>query len=411
MQVSATAPNVGTGASLSNRTTAPAGPANARLGVYACDPDQSRGRRFEEPPGRLRSAFQRDRDRIVHSTAFRRLEYKTQVFVNHEGDHFRTRLTHTLEVAQITRTLARALRLDEDLAEAVALAHDLGHSPFGHAGETALDLALRDHGGFDHNVQTLRVITRLEGRYAAFDGLNLTWETLEGVVKHNGPLAEPHPFVTAYDRDHPLELGSHPSAEAQIASLADDIAYSNHDLDDGLRAGLFTLGQVSELPLVGAAVREVVTAHPNLETPRLIHEALRRMIDAMVSDLVQETDVRLKAVRPASSDGVRRHGRAVAAFSPQMRTALEALRSFLYAHMYGHYRVKRMARKAQRVVQALFESLLEAPECLPPEWRARAGAAAAPETALAIGDYIAGMTDRYALDEYDRLINLTSRRP
>jgi dGTPase len=395
---------------LSNRVPAQPEPTGARLAAYACQPERSRGRRVAEAPSGLRSPFQRDRDRIVHSTAFRRLEYKTQVFVNHEGDHFRTRLTHTLEVAQVARTAARALRLDEDLAEAVALAHDLGHSPFGHAGESALNDLLEPFGGFDHNAQTLRVITMLERRYADFDGLNLTFETLEGVVKHNGPPgARAHPFVRAYSADHDLELHLHPAAEAQVAALADDIAYSNHDLDDGLRAGLFRVQDLLDLPLAGPTFEAVMVRYPALEEPRLIHEGLRRLIDAMVTDLVAESGRRLAAADLANVDELRALDRPLVSFSSPVQAAIEALRGFLHVHMYSHYRVRRMARKAARVVRALFDSLLEAPDCLPTEWQARAGGAGEGGMALAIADYIAGMTDRYALDEYDRLINLSSR--
>jgi dGTPase len=396
---------------LSNRRPGSQGPYGRLLAAYACRPECSRGRRYAEPESRLRSPYQRDRDRIVHSTAFRRLEYKTQVFVNHEGDHFRTRLTHTLEVAQIARTAARALRLDEDLAEAVALAHDLGHSPFGHAGELALDAVLAEFGGFDHNAQTLRVVTYLERRYAGFDGLNLSWETLEGVVKHNGPLIGDRaaPYVAAYSADYDLELESYPSAEAQIAALADDIAYVSHDLDDGLRARMFLLDDLRGLPLVGATVDLVTGQHPGLETPRLVHETLRRLIDAMVGDLVEETERRIAALRPASVHDIRAADQPVAAFSPPIAEALAGLRGFLHAHMYNHYKVRRMQLKAQRIVEELFDGLLREPDCLPPQWRARAGAPGAPRTVEAIADYIAGMTDRYALDEHDRLFNLTAR--
>jgi dGTPase len=394
---------------LSNRRPGLEGTARRPLVPYACDPERSRGRRHLEPESALRSPFQRDRDRIVHSTAFRRLEYKTQVFVNHEGDHFRTRLTHTLEVAQIARTAARTLALDEDLAEAVALAHDLGHSPFGHAGEEALDVALGPFGGFDHNAQTLRVVTCLERRYAGFDGLNLSWETLEGVVKHNGPLADPPAYVAAYAAEHDLELTTHPSAEAQVAALADDIAYSNHDLDDGLRAGLFALEDLRPLPLVGPICAEVTARYPGLEPPRLVHETLRRLIDAMVVDLVEETLRRLAALQPADVDAIRAQERPVVGFSPKINQPLEELRSFLQARVYSHYKVKRMAHKARRVVSELFGSLYERPDCLPPDWQERALAGDDAVRAAAIGDYIAGMTDRFALDEHERLFNLTSR--
>jgi dGTPase len=395
---------------LSNRRFAIDGRPGRPLAAYACHPERTRGRRHLEPEDPLRSPFQRDRDRIVHSTAFRRLEYKTQVFVSHEDDHLRTRLTHTLEVAQIARTAARALGLDEDLAEAVALAHDLGHSPFGHAGEDALDAVLAAHGGFDHNVQTLRVITLLERRYAEFDGLNLCWETLEGVVKHNGPLrGGVPPYVASYSAGHDLELTSYPGAEAQIAALADDIAYANHDLDDGLRAALFEIADLAELPLVGAAFERVAARYPGIEPPRLIHESLRRLIGLMVVDLVEETGRRLAALPRAEVAAIRSHDRPVAGFSAEVGESLQKLRAFLYSRMYGHYKVKRMQLKARQVVQELFASLLEHPDCLPPDWRARAGAPGDAQTALAIADYIAGMTDRFALDEHERLFHSTSR--
>jgi dGTPase len=403
---------------LSNRRSGLEGTARRPLAPYACDPGRSRGRRHPEPKSALRSPFQRDRDRIVHSTAFRRLEYKTQVFVNHEGDHFRTRLTHTLEVAQIARTAARALALDEDLAEAVALAHDLGHSPFGHAGEEALDAALAPHGGFDHNAQTLRVVTSLERRYALFDGLNLTWETLEGVVKHNGPFGDPSgdrsaqrapAYIAAYAAEHDLQLASHPSAEAQVAALADDIAYSNHDLDDGLRAGLFAFQDLLPLPLIGQICAAVTAHHPGLDQTRLVHESLRRLIDTMVVDLVEESTRRLDALQPTDVDAIRAAPWPVVGFSPKVDEPLQELRRFLQARMYSHYKVKRMAHKARRVVRELFEGLNEQPDCLPPDWQERALAGGDALRAEAIGDYIAGMTDRFALDEHERLFNLTSR--
>ncbi|MGH6945210.1 MAG: deoxyguanosinetriphosphate triphosphohydrolase [Geminicoccaceae bacterium] len=382
------------------------------MAPHACHPEASRGRRHLEPESPLRSAYQRDRDRIVHSTAFRRLEYKTQVFVNHEGDHFRTRLTHTLEVAQIARTAARALGLNEDLAEAVALAHDLGHSPFGHAGEEALDTALAELGGFDHNAQTLRVITLLERHYAEFDGLNLTWETLEGVVKHNGPLdARIPPYVAAYSREHDLELGNHAGAEAQVAALADDIAYTNHDLDDGLRAGLFRTLDLEDLPLVGPALRRVAARYPGLEEARLIHEGLRRLIGAMVEDLVEESGRRLAEANPGRADDVRRLGRPVIGFSPKIAEPLRGLRGFLWQRMYSHDRVQGMALEAKEVVRDLFAGLLERPERLPPDWQARIGTPGEASTMQAIADYIAGMTDRFALEEHERLFGPRSRAP
>ncbi len=365
-----------------------------------------------EEESSLRSVFQRDRDRIVHSTAFRRLEYKTQVFVNHEGDHFRTRLTHSLEVAQIARTAARCLSLNEDVAEAVALAHDLGHSPFGHAGERGLNEVLKDFGGFDHNAQTLRVVTVLESRYADFDGLNLTWETLEGVAKHNGPLLERVPaYVADYSAEHDLELATFPSAEAQIAALADDIAYTNHDFDDGLRAHLFTSEDLLDLPLIGDIFREVATRYPGIEPPRLIHESVRRLIHLMVSDLIAETRTRLGVLDPGSIEAIRRHDRPVVGFSTVVTEALQELRRFLHSRMYNHYKVRRMARKACLVVTELFQVMFENPDCLPSEWQIPAAKRGERRIAEAIRDYIAGMTDRYALEEHDRLFNFVKRDP
>jgi dGTPase len=383
-----------------------------RLAPFACRPETSRGRRWPEPESRLRSPYQRDRDRIVHSTAFRRLVYKTQVFVYHEGDHFRSRLTHTLEVAQIARTICRPLGLDEDLAEAVALAHDLGHSPFGHAGEDALNEAMAALGGFDHNVQALRVLTRLEGRYAEFDGLNLTRETLEGLVKHNGPVRAPVPRALAeFAAEYGIPLGTFAVAEAQAAALADDIAYVNHDLDDGLRAGLFTTADLESLPLVGPTFAAVAGRYPGLEAGRLVHESIRRLIDAMVEDLVEETGRRIAAANPRSPDDVRALPEPLVAFSPAVAEPLREVRAFLHQRMYSHYKVARMASKARRVVRELFDFLSAQPECLPTGWRERAGEAGSPRTARTVADYIAGMTDRYAHDEHDRLFHLTGREP
>jgi dGTPase len=375
---------------------------------YACRPEASLGRVVEEPPSPLRSPFQRDRDRIVHATAFRRLEYKTQVFVNFEGDHFRTRLTHSLEVAQIARTVSRVLEVDEDLAEAVALAHDLGHSPFGHAGERALDEALREFGGFDHNLQTFRVLTELEQRYAGFDGLNVTFETLEGVVKHNGPLGRELPPIIA---EHPLatriDLTLQAPVEAQIAAVADDIAYSNHDVDDGLRAGFFVIDQIAELRLVGEVVEEVRHLHAGLEPTRLGHEVHRRLIDRMVRDLVQETGRRLQGYNARDLAAVREAAEPVVAFSAAMASMIAELRGFLHERMYRHYKVNRMSLKAHRLVTELIEVLMSNPDCLPGRWRELAGGAGSSRTAGAVRDYIAGMTDRFALDEHDRLFKLT----
>lgn len=384
----------------------PPGPA-----PYASKPQESRGRLYPEAEHRTRSPYQRDRDRIIHSTAFRRLTHKTQVFVYHEGDHYRTRLTHSLEVAQIARTIGRALGLDEDLAETLALAHDLGHTPFGHAGEEALNAEMARFGGFSHNEQTLRILTRLERRYVEFDGLNLTWETLEGTVKHNGPLVGPGidrgvpPTIAEYDRRHSLALDSFPGPEAQVASLADDIAYNNHDIDDGLRAGLFAVADLAEVPLVGPVFRDVSARYPRVEEPRLIHESIRRVIDHMVGDLIAETRGRLAESGAGSAAEVRALKAPVAAFSGEMRQNDRALKKFLFERMYRHYRVNRMSSKARRVVHDLFALYLAEPECLPGEWRGLAAGPDDPQTARVAADYLAGMTDRFALDEHHRLFD------
>jgi len=381
------------------------------LAAYATKPEETHGRLHPEPEHSMRSAFQRDRDRIIHSTAFRRLTHKTQVFVYHEGDHYRTRLTHSLEVAQIARTISRALGLEEDLAETLALAHDLGHTPFGHAGEEALDAEMTRFGGFSHNDQTLRILTRLERRYAEFDGLNLTWESLEGTVKHNGPLRGAGidrpvpPTIAEYDRCHPLALDLFPSAEAQVAALADDIAYNNHDIDDGLRAGLFLVSDLTEVPLVGPVFGLVAAQYPGIEEPRLIHEAIRRLIDLMVGDLIVETRSRIAASTVDSAEAVRGLGSPVVAFSAEMRRNDRAFKDFLIERMYRHYRVNRMSSKARRVVHDLFALYLAEPQCLPSEWRELAAGPDGQQTARVAADYLAGMTDRFALDEHHRLFD------
>jgi len=363
----------------------------------------TRGRLHPEPEDDSRTPWQRDRDRIIHSRAFRRLQYKTQVFVFHEGDHFRTRLTHSIEVAQIARSLARRLRLDEDLAEALALAHDLGHPPFGHAGEEALDGLMRSHGGFDHNAQSLKHVTLLERRYAGFDGLNLSWETLEGLAKHNGPVRRPAPYLARYNAVQDLELSTHASAEAQVAALADDIAYNNHDLEDGLRAGLFSVEEVATLALPRQALEAARSAHPDLPPGRAAPEMVRRVIAAMIHDVAEETERRLAALAPASVDDIRAASGPVVAFSAGMRGANAEMREFLFDRMYRHFRVNRATQKSRRVVQTLFQLLHGGPQMLPDEWRARAGEAGSPQAAEIVGDYIAGMTDRFALEEYRRL--------
>jgi dGTPase len=377
---------------------------------YATLPTESRGRRVPEAESETRTCFQRDRDRIVHSTAFRRLKHKTQVFVAHEGDHYRTRLTHSLEVAQIARSIARQLGLNEDLAEALALAHDLGHTPFGHAGEEALNACMAPFGGFDHNAQTLRILTRLERKYAAFDGLNLTWETLEGVVKHNGPLAGPlvaraAPLpepIREYDAQHDLALATFPGPEAQVAALADDIAYNTHDIDDGLRAALFPIEALREVPLAAAALDEVDALYPHVEARRRIHEAVRRIIDRMVRDLLGETRRRLAEAQPKSAAAIRALGRPVAAFSPAVEAAQKQVKAFLFAHMYRHAKVNRMTAHAAEVVRDLFARYRAEPALLPEPWR-EAAAGGDAKHARVIADYIAGMTDNYALDEHKRL--------
>lgn len=389
--------------------TSTAKPRPLVLADYAADADASRGRLIAEPESANRSAFQRDRDRIIHCNAFRRLKHKTQVFVFHEGDYYRTRLTHSIEVAQIARTIARSLGANEDLAEAVALAHDLGHTPFGHAGEDALAQCLRDSGGFDHNLQTLRILTRLERRYAAFDGLNLTWETLEGVVKHNGPIPDPAPALADYDRQHPLWLDSHAGLEAQIAALADDIAYNTHDIDDGLRAGLFALEDIAALPLVDEMIAEISAAWPHLDRQRRIYELVRRLVGALVRDLTTETGRRLATLAPGSADDVRAADAPVAAFSAEMAPALDALRAFLKTHMYRHTEVNRMTGKARRIVADLFDILTREPGSLPAEWREAAEGAEPDRVRRVVGDYIAGMTDRYAMLEHKRLFDIYSR--
>ena len=381
---------------------------------FACRPDETRGRDRPEPESPTRSCFQRDRDRIVHAAAFRRLKYKTQVFVYHEGDYYRTRLTHSIEVAQIARSISRSLGLNEDLAEAMALAHDLGHTCFGHAGEDALNKAMQPYGGFDHNEQTFRILTLLERRYADFDGLNLTWETLEGIVKHNGPLTGPcarnegvPETIARYFRAvRDLEVDTFAGAEAQVAALSDDIAYNNHDIDDGLRAGLFPLEELRDLPLIGPVLAEVSRRYPDLEESRLIHETIRRMIDLMVNDLLQETRSRIDARAPASAEEVRLMDRPLVAFSDEMRQNDRALRAFLFQRMYRHYKVNRMTSKAKRVVRELFDHYLERPDCLPDEWRAAAEGVRGTARARLVADYIAGMTDRYALVEHAKNFDL-----
>jgi dGTPase len=387
--------------------------------VFAANPATSRGRRYAEPASPTRNAFRRDCDRIIHSTAFRRLAHKTQVFVYHEGDHYRTRLTHTLEVAQIARSLARALGLDEDLAEALALAHDLGHPPFGHAGERALDEALAKFGGFDHNAQALRIVTDLERRYAAFDGLNLTWETLEGLVKHNGPLTNREgravgrhsehgvaAAILAYNKIQDLELWSQPSAEAQVAALSDDIAYDAHDIDDGLRADLFTLDDIAAVPIIADILRVIDVQNSGIDSARRAHETVRALITRMIEDVIAETGRRVKKHNPSAAE-VRRAAGPLIAFSPSMQKADAAIKGFLRPRMYRHERVVRVMDEAERVVRDLFAHFTGSPADLPAEWRDGLDGADEGARERRIVDYIAGMTDRYAQIEHAKYFSET----
>jgi dGTPase len=388
----------------------------SHLAPWAEYPEHSRGRLTPEPVSRTRNAYARDRDRIIHATAFRRLKEKTQVFVAHEGDHYRTRLTHSLEVAQVARSLAHALRLDTDLAETIALAHDLGHPPFGHAGEDELQAQMAAWGGFDHNVQTFRVVTKLESRYPAFDGLNLSWETVEGVVKHNGPVAhrldEPAwKAIADYTHDHgrpgwDLRLDTFASLEAQAAAIADDIAYNNHDVDDGVQAGLFTLDDLSEVPLIGPVLHGVRRDWPGIDDRMLRIEAVRRMIGAMIDDVLTETETRLEEAGVRSTEDVRTARRTLVAFSNGMLAELGVLRKFLFERMYRHYRVNRTRSQARRTLGEMFVLFMAEPETLPPEWSVRAVGADDHRRARAVCDYIAGMTDRYAIEEHKKLFSL-----
>ncbi len=385
------------------------------LAPFACQPEASRGRLFEERMSSFRSPFQRDRDRIIHSSAFRRLKHKTQVFVEHEGDYYRTRLTHSIEVAQVARTISGVLGLNTDLAEAIALAHDLGHTPFGHTGEDALELLMQPYGGFDHNAQALRIVTRLEKHYADFDGLNLTWETLEGIAKHNGPVTGPNadkkhdgplPYALAeVNAMWDLELHTHASAEAQVAAIADDVAYSHHDLHDGLRSGLFTEDDLMELPVTGPAFAEVDRLYPGLDKSRRRHEALRRVFGRMVEDVIAVAQGRLEAAQPKSVDDIRHMGTTIIRFSKPLYQELKAIRSFLFTRMYRAPSVVAMRSEVTQVFNGLFTLFQTHPDLLPQEWQADV-ALAKDDTALArvLADYVAGMTDRFALQEGKRLL-------
>ncbi|MDE0044653.1 MAG: deoxyguanosinetriphosphate triphosphohydrolase [bacterium] len=372
---------------------------------YAAHQATSRGRRFAEQPSCYRSEYQRDRDRIIHSRAFRRLMHKTQVFATVHGDHHRTRMTHSLEVAQIARTIARSLALDEDLAEAIALAHDLGHTPFGHIGEEVLDEAMAQWGGFSHNIQTFRILTRLESPYAAFDGLNLTWETLEGVVKHNGPmLSAVPPAIANYNRLQDLEVDSFPGVEAQVASLADDIAYNGHDLDDGLRMGLFTLDDLAGAPVAAEAILEVRERWPDAPLVRKIHETMRKIIDVQVRNLVETSRATLVFVRPQSADDVRWHDTPVIGFSETFADAAAGLKAWLYTNMYCHERLRGQAREAATILRGLFSAFRDDPQRLPVEWKEHLDRCGEADRMRLVADYLAGMTDRFAHKEHQRLV-------
>ncbi|RWE81155.1 deoxyguanosinetriphosphate triphosphohydrolase [Mesorhizobium sp.] len=384
--------------------------------AYACDPAKSRGRLFDEVESPTRTPFQRDRDRIIHSTAFRRLKHKTQVFVAHEGDHYRTRLTHSIEVAQIARALARALRGDEDLAEAVALVHDFGHTPFGHTGEDALNEKMIAWGGFDHNAQSLRVVTRLESRYAEFDGLNLTWETLEGLVKHNGPLTDasgkglkgPVPqAIRDYSELHDLELDRFAGIEAQCAAIADDIAYNTHDIDDGLRSGFLTLDMLEKVSLPGSILEDVRQRYPVLDDVRTGHELMRRQITMMVEDVIVSTTANLARIKPDSADAVRVAGETMVTFSAEMAAFEMELKAFLYKHLYRHSEVMRVRNEAEQIVNDLFEVYFANPRAMPDGWREGLDRADDRIKARSVADFLAGMTDTYALKEHRRLFDHT----
>ena len=387
--------------------------------IYAAKPEESRGRLFPESESPPRSVFERDRDRVIHSSAFRRLKHKTQVFVYHEGDHYRTRLTHSIEVAQVARAIARVLGLDEDLTEALALAHDLGHTPFGHAGERELDKLMAPFGGFDHNAQSLRIVTKLERKYANFDGLNLSWETLEGLVKHNGPLIDSRGHALGHFKDsglpqviieyaevHDLKLASFASTEAQVAAIADDIAYNAHDIDDGLRAKLFDIIDLGDIPLVGDALSDVLKRYPALERSRIIHETVRRVISGMVADVIAQTKKNCAEVGVKSSDDVRSQKRAVAQFGTQMAENNRVLQGFLSVRMYRHERVLEIMDRAQRVIRDLFEAYMNDASLMPEDWRDNNLASDRNHYARQVCDFLSGMTDRFALDQHKRLFDL-----
>ncbi len=381
---------------------------------YALVPGNSRGRLHDEKATASRSAYQRDRDRVIHSGAFRRLKHKTQVFVHHVGDYYRTRLTHSIEVAQIGRSISRALGLNEDVTEALALAHDFGHTPFGHAGEEALDDVMKPYDGFDHNAQSLRVVTKLENRYADFSGLNLTWDTLEGLAKHNGPLCEEgyfadlHVNFREYNDQHDLELHTYASAEAQVAAIADDIAYNSHDVADGVRAGLISFEDLSAVPLVHDNVIYVHDKYGELDASQQQHEVTRRIIGQMINDVIEASSGNLKSLQPDTVDDIRNAGKMTIEFSEHMRKQDKILKKFLMQNMYRHYKVNRMSSKAGRVISELFNLYLSETYCLPTEWQRAMEGSSKMEKARLVADFIAGMTDRFALLEHKRLFDTST---
>jgi dGTPase len=379
------------------------------LALYATHVSKSRGRKIPEPPSLTRTEFQRDRDRIIHSGAFRKLRNKTQVFIENEGDYYRTRLTHSLEVAQIARSISRTLKLDEDLAETIALSHDLGHTCFGHAGEDGLSEAMKPFGGFSHNEQTFRILTKLENRYARFDGLNLTWETLEGIVKHNGPIdhREILPTLRAFNQEWDLELTTYAGPEAQVAALSDDIAYNTHDIDDGHRAGFFRLEDLRDLPLFGPSLEKMRTRYPDTERERLMYEAVREVIGSMIADVLETTQHNLNNLQPQTAEEIRHAPQPIVNFSMAMGRNVEVLREFLHARVYRHSRINRICAKARQIVRDLFDFFMADPSCLPMTWYVAVEACGDDEIGRAriVSDYIAGMTDRFAVQEHRKLFS------
>ncbi|WP_455482604.1 deoxyguanosinetriphosphate triphosphohydrolase [Bartonella sp. B35(2025)] len=382
--------------------------------IYSTNPQTSRGRLFHETSNTTRSPFQRDRDRIIHSNAFRRLKHKTQVFIADENDHYRTRLTHSIEVSQIARTLARALYLDEDLAEAIALVHDFGHTPFGHAGEDALNEAMAHYGGFNHNAQALRIVTNLEQRYANFDGLNLTWETLEGLVKHNGPLLGPYanskdvPIdILQYNAKQDLELDHFAGLEAQCAAIADDIAYNAHDIDDGLHSHLLTISQLEHVSLTASLLKDIKQEYPQLDPTRCGYELVRRQITTMVKDVIKQSQENLARIKPTNINDIHKAGQTIVTFSPMMTIREKELKDFLFKNLYHHEQVLNRCNKAKCIVQELFDYYYKNPNVMPESWRSKTSHLTNQELARLIADFLSGMTDHYALREYHRLFNHT----